>query len=112
MPRLWAVTLRSLRVLRTHWNSLAGGCRTAPATWGRREALPASLGQAVCGSRRRKANAHPAAQRGREKQAVAGLRAEQKQGVTKAKGKAQECIKGAKTEVSWRRTLAFVRLLH
>lgn len=74
--------------------------------------MAAAGGKQTRGSRRRKANAHPAAQRGREKQAVAGLHAEQKQGVTKAKGKAQECIKGAKTEVSWRRTLAFVRLLH
>lgn len=46
-------------VLQAHWNSLARGCRTTPATQGRREALPASPRQALCGSRRGKANSRP-----------------------------------------------------
>lgn len=73
--------------------------------------MPESPHQAVCGSRRRKAKAHPAARGGRERQPVPGLRAEQKQGVTKAKGKAREWRKGAITEIS-QRTLALFRLLH
>lgn len=110
VPWLRAVTLKLLRLLHIHWNNLASGLQNGTCDpW---EALPAPPGQAVCGSSRRKAHTRPAARRGRERQAVPGLRAEQKQGATKAKGKAPQQIKGAKSEISWRITLAFVRLLH
>ena len=95
VPRLWAVTLKLLRVLRarctaTAWQGAAEQC-LQPRGGGR--LLPASPQQAVCGSRRKKANAHPAAHRERERQAVPALWAEQKQRVTKARGKAQEMEK-------------------
>lgn len=74
-----------------HWNSLAEGCRTMP-TAQEKGGFPCISPEADCGSRR-KAKSHPATRVGRERQAMPWLWAEQKQGVTKAKGKVQEMYK-------------------
>lgn len=78
-----------------HWNSLAGGCRTMP-TAQKKGSFPCICPEADCGSRRRKAEVHSAARVGRERQAMPWLWAEQKQGVTKAKDKAQGMHKRSK----------------
>lgn len=64
------------------------GCRKGPATHGRRKASPASHRQAACAGRKQEA------------------------GSNRTRRRAQERIKGAKTEVSQRRILAFVRISH
>lgn len=84
---LWAVSfLPQLRAVCLQ--KLGRGCRKGPATHGRREALPASHRQAACAGGKQEA------------------------GSDRTRGWAQERIKGVKTEVSQRRILAFVRLLH
>lgn len=80
VPQLWAVTLKSLRMLCTHHTRTAWQGATEEG------GLAMSPQQAVCGSRR-KANAHPATHGGRERQAVVGLQAEQKHRMTKTKGR-------------------------